>query len=135
MRLLVPVRLALDAHNLSVMNQAVHECDHAGRVGEHLTPLGKRFVRGDQRALVLVAPADQLKQQIGILAGIRQIPDLINDQQRGPGVVAQSGAQCLLAVQTGQFAQQLAGGGEHDGMPLQHRLMCNILGNGGSAHA
>lgn len=32
-------------------------------------------VCGDERALVLIAPVDELEQQIGVPVGILQIPD------------------------------------------------------------
>ena len=59
--LLLPVRLPLDANNLGVVNEPVNQCHHASRIGEYFVPVGKRFVRGEQRALLLMAAADQLE--------------------------------------------------------------------------
>ncbi len=59
------VGVALKSNDLGVMNQPVDEGDHAGGVGKHFGPLGKRSIGGDQRALVLVAATYQLKEQIG----------------------------------------------------------------------
>ena len=79
--LLLPVRLPLDANDFGVMDQPVNECHDAGRVGEHFVPVSKRFIGCQQRAFLLVAAADQLEQQVGITAGIREVPNLINGQQ------------------------------------------------------
>ena len=78
--LLLPVRLALDpdANDLGVVNQPLRQCNHAGCVGEYFVPVGKRFFGRQQRAFLLVVAADQLEQQVGIAAGIREIPDLVH---------------------------------------------------------
>ena len=117
-----------------MVDQAVHQCHHARRVGEHFTPFCEGFIGGQERAFLLVAATDQLEQQIGIAARIREVPDLVNCQQGGPCVMTQSGSQRRITVQAGKFTEQLAGGGEHDGVPLQYRLVRNVLGDGGLAN-
>lgn len=60
---LEPVRLALNGHNLAAVHQPVYQRHHAGRIGKHLVPFLERPVGGDDRAFLLMAPADELEQQ------------------------------------------------------------------------
>ena len=72
--------LALDGQDLGVVDEAVHEGDDAGGVGEDLAPFGERPIGGDERALSLVAATDEFEQQIGMAVGIGEIADLIDGQ-------------------------------------------------------
>ena len=68
------IGFAPDRDDLGVMHQTVDECDHASGIGKHLRPFAERFVGGDQRALFLVPPADQLKEQVRMTIRIGQVP-------------------------------------------------------------
>ena len=59
------------------MDEAVDQRDDTGGVGEDLAPLGERAVGGDERALALVAAADELEQQVGVAVGIGEVSDLV----------------------------------------------------------
>jgi hypothetical protein len=96
-------RNRLDADHLGAVHQPVDQRDHAG-----LAPFGKGLVGGHHRALVLVTPADQLEQEIGVAVGVRQVAHLVDQQQVRRGVLAQAAALGRLAVQRGQLAQQIA---------------------------
>ena len=62
-------------------------------LGNYLAPFLEGPVGGHDGALVLVAPADQLEQQVGMPVRIRQVADLVDEQQIGRGVVADAPAQ------------------------------------------
>ena len=64
--LLKPVRLTLNGHDLAAVHQPVNQRHHTSGIGKHLVPFLKRPIGGDDGALVLVAPTDQLEQQIGV---------------------------------------------------------------------
>src|ERR1700684_3831851 len=49
--------------------------------------------------------------------------------------MSQPAAQGGIAVERGQFTEQLAGGGEQNSMTVDHRLMCEIAGQGGFTDA
>jgi hypothetical protein len=70
------VGVALDGDDLGVVHQAVDHGDHAGGVGEDLTPFGKCAVGGDDGAFLLVATADQFEQEVGVTIGVGQVADL-----------------------------------------------------------
>lgn len=69
------IGLALDRNDLGMMNQTVDERDHASGIGKHLRPFTERLIRGYQRALLLVAAADELEEQIRMAIRIGQVPD------------------------------------------------------------
>ena len=133
--LLLPVRLALDAHHLGAMHQPVDQRDDAGRIGEHLAPFGEGLVRGHHRALVLVAPTDQLEQQVGMPVRVRQVADLVDHEQVRRRVVFEPPAQGRVAVQRGQLAQQLRRRDEQGCAPGQHRLVAQVARAHRLAHA
>jgi cell division inhibitor SulA len=101
-----------DSPSMATISQAVHQPvyqrHHASRIGKHLVPLLECPVGSDDRALVLIAPTNELKQQIGVPGGIRQIPDLVHQQQVRCRVMLMSTTQCRITVQRRQVAQQLA---------------------------
>ncbi len=63
------------------MHQSVDDGDDADRIRKHLTPFGKRTVGGDDGRLEFITAIDDVEQQIGVAASVREISDLINDQQ------------------------------------------------------
>lgn len=48
-RLLEAIRVRLDGDDLRTVDQAVHQGDNAGGIGEHLAPLREGTVGGHQR--------------------------------------------------------------------------------------
>ena len=59
------VGVALDAHDVGAVHEAVDQGDDAGAIGEYLAPVGKGAVGGNQGAVSLVAAVDELEQQVG----------------------------------------------------------------------
>ena len=80
-----------------------------------------------------MATADELEEQIGVAVRVGEVADLVDHQERGAGVVAQAAAQRGVGVERGELAQELAGGGEEHGVPAQHRLVGDVLRDGGLA--
>ncbi len=129
------VGLALDGDDFGVVDEAIDQGDDAGGVGEDLVPFGERFVGRNDRGLLLVAARDDLEQQIGMAVGIGEVADLIDDKQPGPGIQSQATAKCVVPVLGGQFVEHGGGVGEQHRMAGQHRLVGDIAGDGGLAHA
>ena len=76
---------------------------------------------------MLVAAADELEDQVGGACVVGEVPELIDDEERGPGVVAQAafeGAGGLLSV---EVEQQVGGGGEEGGVPGEYGLVGDVL--------
>ena len=91
-----------------------------------LSWLMAKTVGGDQCAALLVAAVDEFEQQVGVAVGIGQVADLVDDQQARGGVVAQAAAQGRVTVDGGQFAEQLACGGEQHGGPVDEGLVGDV---------
>jgi hypothetical protein len=72
------IGLTLDAHDLGAMHEAVHEGDDASGVGEDLAPACKYLVRCHDGAVVLIAAADELEEQVGVAVGVGEVADLID---------------------------------------------------------
>ena len=61
------------------MKQTVQErCDY-DRIMEEFSPVGKRLVRGNNSAGLLIAIGDESEKQVALLSVYRSVPDFIND--------------------------------------------------------
>ena len=74
------VRLALDRNDFRAMDESVNERYDASCAWEDLLPLSERLVRGNDGALLFVAPVEQLEEQVCVTIGVREVPDLIDDE-------------------------------------------------------
>src|SRR5215471_17385547 len=86
-------------------------------------------VGGDEGARVLVAARDELEKQVGVAVGVGEVADLIDDEEAWAGVVAKPPAQCGIAVERGEIAEHVAGGGKQHGMAGGDGLVSDILGD------
>lgn len=108
--LFVAIGFALEGDDLGVMDETIDERDDAGGVGEDLRPVRERAVGSDQGAAGFVAAVDQFEEQIGMAVRIGQVANLVDDQERRCGVVAQSTAQSRIAIEGGEIIEKLACG-------------------------
>jgi hypothetical protein len=72
------------------MYQPIHQGDNAGGVGKDFTPLLEGAVGGDQGRPLLIAPGNDLEQQVGVTVGVRKIADFIDDQKMRPCMLGQA---------------------------------------------
>src|SRR5208283_4244014 len=135
MSFLEAVGVAFDGDDFGVVNEAVNQRDDAGGVGEHLAPFGEWPVGGDQRALALITPRDQFEHEVGMAVGIGEIPDFVDHQQLRARIVAQAASQRGIAIERAKVAEQLARAGEQDRVPLDQRLVSDVLRQGRLADA
>ena len=63
---------------------------------------------------------------VGMAVGVRQVADLVDEQQVRRGEVLQPPAQGRIAVERGEFAQHLTSGGEQRRVALQHGLVGDV---------
>ncbi len=113
---LAAVAVRRDVDHFRPVSEAVDESDDAGGVGEHLTPFGKRLVRGEHDGFAsFVAARDDLEEQVGVAAVVGEIADLIDAEQRRHGVAPQAPSKRGRAILSGEV-------GEHvprlDGKPI-----------------
>jgi hypothetical protein len=78
--------VALDEQDVTVVEHAVEHgrCDHL--VAEDVTPLRDGLVGGEEQAAALVAPPDQLEEQVRGLLLQGQVAELVDDERLGFGV-------------------------------------------------
>ncbi len=84
--LLEAIGRAVDVDDLGVVDEAIDERDDTGGVGKDLAPFGEGAVGGDEGGFVLVAPGDDLEEQIGMAVRVGEVTDLVDDQPWGPGI-------------------------------------------------
>src|SRR6516225_4629806 len=90
--LLEAIGFALDGDDLSVVDQAIDKGNDARGIGKYLAPFGEWPIGGDKRAVLLVPATDELEQQVSMTIGIGQVTDLVDHQEAGCSIVAQSPA-------------------------------------------
>ena len=73
------IGFAFDLNNLGVVHEAVDERDDTSGVGEDLASLGEGSVGGDQGGFLLVAARDDLEEQVGMVVGIGEVADLVDE--------------------------------------------------------
>ena len=74
------VGFSLDVNHRTVMQDAVQDCGGDGDVGEDLIPLREGLVGSKDGRGLLIAPGDELEEQVRALNVHGKIADLINDE-------------------------------------------------------
>ena len=88
-----PVAVAGYGHHHRMMEETVQECGCHDRIAEHIPPVGKSEVGGQDHGSLLVAGIDQLEEQAGPSGGNGKKADLVDDQQRGMDIGSHPGLQ------------------------------------------
>ena len=88
-----PVAVSGNGDDHRMVEQAVQEGRSHHRIPEHLPPVGKAQVRGQDHGPLLVAGIDQLEEQAGPSGTDRKKADLVDDQQRGMDMGPHPGLQ------------------------------------------
>ncbi len=78
----------LDLDDHGVVQQTVEQCRGHDGVAEHLAPLGKAAVGGQDHRALLVPGVDELEEQVAAAWDDGKVADLVYDQQRGPAEIA-----------------------------------------------
>ena len=81
-------------------------------VAEDLPPAPEALVAGQEQRTPLVAPADELEEEVGAVAVDGQVPDLIDDEQTGDGVELELLVQPALGSCLGEGGDKRGGRGE-----------------------
>ena len=72
-----PIAGAFDRDDLRVVHEPIDEGGGGRRVGKHGRPVGEGQVGGEGETLLLVAPADDLEEQVGGACVVGQIAELV----------------------------------------------------------
>ena len=84
-----PVAVAPDGDDLAVVQQPVEYRRRHYRIAKHAAPLANCAVAGDQHRAALVAPRDQLEEQMRGVGLEQQIAEFVDNQQLGLGEEAE----------------------------------------------
>src|SRR3954466_15003458 len=79
------------------MQQSVEERGGDDRIAEDLAPFREAAVGGEDHRTFLVAGVDELEEQVAAARSERQVPDLVDDEQRKAAEVPDPLAQYALA--------------------------------------
>jgi hypothetical protein len=69
---LKPVTVVLDVDNPAMVQQAAKDGRCNDRITKEFLPVGDALVRGDDGRALFVSVGDELKEEVGLLAGDRQ---------------------------------------------------------------
>ena len=78
---------------------------------------------------LLVAPAHDLKEQVGGVRVIGEIADLVDREEAGAEIAAQAVLERAGGVLPGEIEDQIGGGEEARGVAGEDRLVDEILGD------
>ncbi len=125
-----------------MVGQLVEEGGDRGGVWEDGVPGAEGEVCGDQDGAAgqipwtgpLVASVDDLVEQVGGVRVVGEVADLVDREQVGPGVAAESASQCLGAAGA-QVLDEFGGSGAQDGEAGEDRLVGDVPGDHGLAQA
>ena len=95
-----------------MVGDAVEQGAGEALAGEDGSPFLEWQVRGDDGGAVLVAPAEDVEQELA--AGLREghVSELVDDQQADLGELVLEAEQPLLVARLDQFMDQMGGRGE-----------------------
>ena len=111
---MLPVGLAGHREHLAPVQQPVQDGRGEVRIVEHLAPLSRVLVGGQQDRAVpfQVALVDHRKEDAGGVRAIAQIADFVDDQDVRVQVVAESPFPVTVLARGGELVDQVGAGGE-----------------------
>jgi hypothetical protein len=131
-----PIAFALDEDGLRMMEEPVEDSGSQGAVIiKNVWPVFERTVGGDDDGTLLVAQADDLKEQIGAVFVEGQVAQFVQNENGWGEILFELGFETVGGVGGGKGVDGIDGGGEEDGFALE---ACGITEGGGKmgfAHA
>jgi hypothetical protein len=121
--LLEPEAFALNHEREAVVREAVEDGRRQDVVAEDCAPLGCDLVRGDEHAAVLVAPGDELEEEMSAAPIEGQVAELVDDEQLGPGEVGEPLGQLAIQLSLREGGEERGGAREEYGV----EPICEVL--------
>jgi len=86
--------LGVDVDLLGAVDETIDEGDDARGVREDLAPGGKGLVGAEEKGLLgVVSAGDDLEEEVGVAAVVREVADLVDAQQVRDGVAAETAGE------------------------------------------
>ena len=121
------IAVAFDRNDLGVVREAVDEGDRAGRIGKDGVPLLEGQIRRDEDGFLLVATADNLKEEIGGVGVVGQIADFVDGEQVRPGIGAEATFERARRVPAVEIEHEIGRREKAGGVAGQDRLVDEVL--------
>ena len=80
-----------------MVQEAIEQCRCDDWITEDLAPFSKATIGGQDHRTALVARVDELEEQVAASLNDRQVPDLVNDEERRPAEESNPFAQLAFA--------------------------------------
>jgi len=101
-----------------VVGDTVEQRAGEALAGEDRGPYLEGQVGGDDGGAVLVAPAEDVEQELASALREGDVSELVDDRQVHPGELVLEAEQPLLVARLDHLVDHLGGGGEADGEAL-----------------
>ena len=88
--LLEAVAPPLDWDDFRAVDETIDERHDTGGVGKYLAPLSEGFVGRQDDRVLLIAPGDDLEEQVGVTGVVGEVADFVDDEQIGMAVSVQA---------------------------------------------
>ncbi len=121
------IAVAFDPNDLGMVREAVDQGDGAGRVGKDRVPRLEGQVGGHDDRLLLVATTDDLKEEIGGVRIVGQVPDLEREELRAH-VGAESGFEGARSVLAVEIEHEIGRGEKERGVAREGGLVDEVFG-------
>src|SRR5690349_856018 len=109
------------------MDHSVDQRRGRSRVRKDTRPVFEGEIGGEDEALLLIAAVDELEEEIGVARVVREITELVDDQQSNRGVVSESAIKAASRFLAAEIEEKLARRREHYGAPCQDGLVGDVL--------
>src|SRR6266545_4873939 len=129
----LPIRLAAEAQDGGVVDEAVGDGDGLGGRREKLGPVLEREIRNDQRGALPIPGADHAKELVGGVAAEVREAGVVEEQQIGGGDAAEDLAVGAIGAGGVQALEHVGSGGVVDAEGVATGGMADGLGHGGLA--
>ena len=123
------VARTFDLDHDGMVQQPVEQCGGDDGIAEDVAPFGEAPVGGEDHGALFVSGVDELEEQVGAARRDRQVPDLVDDEQRCPGEEADLLPEHAFTLGFGELSNQIGERDELDRFAGAHRLDRKCRGN------
>ncbi|MGD0639069.1 MAG: hypothetical protein ABSA72_13630 [Nitrososphaerales archaeon] len=135
MSMLLAPGVGVDVEDMTVFDETIDESDDAGCTGEDGRPVLEGEIGGDHDGVLLVAPADDVEEEVGRARVAGEVADLVEDEEVGAGVTTESTFESRKGFLAQEVGESSSEGREANGAAPLESLETQVLGESGLADA